>query len=57
MNCPGPAPDTLLYLVRLADKLGVDLGAAAAAKIEINAKKYPVDMARGNARKYTEFSR
>ena len=49
--------DTLLYLVRLADKLGVDLAAAAAAKIEINARKYPVDMARGNAKKYTEFTR
>jgi len=49
--------DTLLYLVRLADKLGVDLAAAATAKIEINARKYPVEMARGNAKKYTEFSR
>jgi len=49
--------DTLLYLVRLADKLDIDLAAAAAAKIEVNAKKYPVEMARGNARKYTEFSR
>jgi len=49
--------DTLLYLVRLADKLDIDLAAAAAAKIEINAKKYPVEMARGNAKKYTEFTR
>ena len=48
--------DTLLYLVRLADKLGIDLLAAAAAKIELNEKKYPVEMARGNARKYTEFA-
>lgn len=49
--------DTLLYLVRLADKLDIDLADAALAKIEINAKKYPVDMARGNAKKYTEFAR
>jgi len=49
--------DTLLYLVRLADKLGVDLAAAAAAKIEVNARKYPVEKARGNAKKYTEFTR
>jgi dCTP diphosphatase len=49
--------DTLLYLVRLADKLDIDLAAAAAAKIEVNARKYPVEMARGNAKKYTEFSR
>jgi len=49
--------DTLLYLIRLADKLNIDLVAAATSKIELNAKKYPVDMSRGNAKKYTEFSR
>ncbi|MGA9572803.1 MAG: nucleotide pyrophosphohydrolase [Lysobacterales bacterium] len=47
--------DTLLYLVRLADKLDIDLLAAASDKIELNEKKYPVEMARGNAKKYTEF--
>jgi dCTP diphosphatase len=47
--------DTLLYLVRLADKLEIDLVDAAFAKIELNEKKYPVDQSRGNARKYTEF--
>ena len=47
--------DTLLYLVRLADKLNIDLFAAAQNKIELNEHKYPVDKARGNAKKYTEF--
>jgi len=47
--------DIQLYLVRLADKLGVDLVAAAHRKIGINARKYPVDKARGHARKYTEL--
>lgn len=47
--------DVLIYLVRLADKLGVDLASEALAKIEKNAKKYPVDKARGHARKYTEL--
>ena len=47
--------DVLLYLVRLADKLDVDLNSAARAKLELNAKKYPVDRARGNSKKYTEF--
>ena len=47
--------DTLLYLVRLADRLDIDLATAASAKIALNEKKYPVDMARGNARKYTDF--
>ena len=48
--------DTLLYLIRLADKLNIDLLAAAFSKIELNKKKYPVNQSRGNAKKYTEFS-
>jgi NTP pyrophosphatase (non-canonical NTP hydrolase) len=48
--------DTLLYLVRLADKLDIDLMTAAHAKIERNSEKYPVELSRGNAKKYTEFS-
>ncbi len=48
--------DTLLYLVRLADKLDIDLVAAATAKIELNGQKYPVDQSRGNAKKYTELT-
>ena len=47
--------DTLIYLIRLADKLDVDLLAAAQRKIEINEQKYPVDKAKGNAKKYTEL--
>lgn len=43
--------DVQLYLVRLADRLGVDLIAAAHRKIELNAAKYPADQARGHARK------
>jgi NTP pyrophosphatase (non-canonical NTP hydrolase) len=46
--------DVLNYLVRLADKLNVDLVEAARDKIKINAIKYPVDKARGSARKYSE---
>ena len=46
--------DVLLYLVRLADKLQIDLGAAALRKIELNACKYPVDQFRGSSRKYDE---
>lgn len=48
--------DTLLYLIRLADKLDIDLMKAALNKIELNGKKYPVDQSRGNAKKYTEFA-
>jgi dCTP diphosphatase len=47
--------DVLLYLIRLADKLNVDLAVAAAAKIEINAAKYPVEKARGSSKKYSDY--
>lgn len=49
--------DTLIYLIRLADKLDIDLLAAAQNKIEINEQKYPVDKAKGNAKKYTELDK
>jgi dCTP diphosphatase len=47
--------DILLYLVRLSDKLGVDLPEAALHKLEKNAAKYPADQVRGSARKYSEY--
>jgi dCTP diphosphatase len=47
--------DVLLYLVRLADKLNIDLLAAATEKIQVNATKYPVEKARGSSKKYTEL--
>ena len=47
--------DVLLYLVRLADELGVDLAAAARDKIAANAVRYPVAKARGTSRKYTDL--
>src|SRR5688572_15488200 len=46
--------DVLLYVVRLGDKLDMDLIAAACQKIAKNAAKYPVEKARGNAKKYTD---
>jgi len=47
--------DTLIYLIRLADKLDVDLLKAANNKIEHNEKKYPVDKVKGCSKKYTEY--
>ena len=47
--------DILLYLLLIAERAGINLAQAAAAKIEKNGKKYPVEKARGNARKYTEL--
>ena len=47
--------DVLLYLLLICERAGIDLGAAAVRKIDRNAAKYPVALARGNARKYTEL--
>lgn len=45
--------DIQIYLLRLADQLNVDIERAVAQKMGINAEKYPVDRARGNAVKYS----
>ncbi len=47
--------DVLLYLIRLADKLDVDLATAASEKIVQNAERYPVARAKGSSKKYTEL--
>ena len=47
--------DVLIYLVRIADILEVDLLATAAAKIEINKRKYPADLVRGKPNKNTDY--
>ena len=46
--------DIFIYLLRLSDKLDIDIEAAVREKIEITAKKYPVDLAKGNAIKYSK---
>ena len=50
------AADVFLYLLQLCDKLGIDLIAAAQAKMLVNAEKYPAALARGTAAKYTDLS-
>jgi dCTP diphosphatase len=47
--------DVLVYLVRIADKLDIDLLAAVAAKLARNAAKYPAAKVKGSAKKYTEY--
>jgi NTP pyrophosphatase (non-canonical NTP hydrolase) len=47
--------DVMVYLVRMADKLGVDLGAAVIEKMALNRAKYPADLVRGDARKYDDY--
>jgi NTP pyrophosphatase (non-canonical NTP hydrolase) len=47
--------DVLIYLVRLAERLGFDLLAAANAKLADNERRYPVEKVRGSSKKYTEY--
>lgn len=47
--------DILQYVIRLASVLGIDLREALWAKLRINEQRYPVELARGSARKYTEL--
>jgi len=46
--------DILLYVIRFADKAGIDLAVIAERKIALNAAKYPVERFRGSDRKYDE---
>ena len=48
--------DVLLFLLRLCDKLDIDPVRAAAKKLDLNAKKYPVEKARGKATKYDKLT-
>ncbi|MCX5787383.1 MAG: nucleotide pyrophosphohydrolase [Elusimicrobia bacterium] len=47
--------DTFIFLLKLADHYKVDLIEAAHQKLEKNAKKYPVEKAKGSAKKYDEL--
>uniref|UniRef100_A0A0G4FN29 dCTP pyrophosphatase 1 n=1 Tax=Chromera velia CCMP2878 TaxID=1169474 RepID=A0A0G4FN29_9ALVE len=48
--------DCLMYLVRLADRCGVDLSEAVSQKLQKNARKYPAKLTKGSSRKYNEYS-
>lgn len=47
--------DVLIYLVRIADVLEIDLLQAAKAKLEKNRQKYPTERVRGKSLKYNEY--
>ena len=47
--------DVVMFAMLLADRLGIDLAEAISAKLAANERKYPVELARGNARKCTEL--
>lgn len=47
--------DIFIYLLRVAEKLDIDLESAVKAKLKKNAEKYPVELAKGNSKKYTDL--
>ena len=47
--------DTLIYLLELADKYEIDIVEAAKYKLKLNDKKYPADLVRGKAEKYSDY--
>lgn len=47
--------DVQLYLIRLADKVGVDIGVAIEQKIKKNEAKYPAEKVKGSSKKYSEY--
>ncbi len=47
--------DIQIYLIRIADKLGINVLDAVQKKIALNEVKYPADKVRGSSKKYTEY--
>lgn len=47
--------DIQIYLIRLADKLNINIIDAVSKKIEVNERKYPVERVKGSAKKYDEY--
>ena len=49
--------DVYVYLLDLCNKIGVDLVEITEKKMDKNELKYPVDKAKGNSKKYTQFKK
>jgi NTP pyrophosphatase (non-canonical NTP hydrolase) len=47
--------DIFIFLIRVADKLDVDLADTAWKKIQINEDRYPVDKVKGSAKRASEY--
>ena len=47
--------DVFIYLLRIADKLDVDLVEAVESKLALNREKYPAELVKGSAKKYHEY--
>ena len=49
--------DVFMYSLMLADNLNLDVEEIIKEKIDINAKKYPVELSKGNNKKYTDLEK
>ncbi|MGL4449706.1 MAG: nucleotide pyrophosphohydrolase [Sarcina sp.] len=47
--------DVIIYCMHMADSLGIDIKDIINQKMDKNEKKYPVEKAKGNSKKYTEL--
>ena len=47
--------DITVYILNFCSLYNIDLSDAIERKLKINSKKYPVELAKGNSKKYTEF--
>ena len=47
--------DVTVYLMRIADQLNINLYEAIDRKLNLNEKKYPADLVRGQSKKYSEY--
>ena len=47
--------DVMVYLIRIADRLDIDLLGSVERKLSINRQKYPAHLVRGSSRKYSEY--
>ena len=47
--------DVMIYLVNIANQFGLDPVECAKQKLELNKAKYPIELAKGSAKKYTEY--
>jgi NTP pyrophosphatase (non-canonical NTP hydrolase) len=54
-NVTNEIADVLIYALRLCSKLGIDPIKSTEEKIQQNEQKYPIELAKGNAKKYSEL--
>ncbi|WHH60659.1 nucleotide pyrophosphohydrolase [Petroclostridium sp. X23] len=54
-NVADELADVIIYSILMADALNIDFIDAMSKKLEKNNEKYPIDKAKGNSKKYTEF--